>query len=155
MQYSSITWSNRCRYRDDRPKCKVVIIYEDDAAGRRAKHFYDEVIQELVDECDFSLDLWNFQVLGISQVGDTALQAAARADVLILSMHGTAKLPATTKDWIERWSQRIADSMPMLVALVSPAKIERGTVASTLSYLRSLADRNRISFCTNTTFLSV
>jgi hypothetical protein len=155
MQHSSIILSDRCRYRDDKPKCKVVIIYEDNAAGRRAKHFCGEVLRELVDACDISLDLWNWQVLGLFQVADTALQAAARADVVILSMHGTAELPATTKDWIERWSQRIADSMPMLVALVTPAKTERGTVASTLSYLCSLADENQICFWANTTFLSV
>ncbi len=93
--------------------------------------------------------------LGISQVADKALQAASRADVIILSLHGTAEHPATTKDWIERWSQRFVDSMPMLVALVTPAKTERDTVAPTLSYLRSLADENQICFWTNTTFLSV
>ena len=155
MQHSSIILSHRCRYRDDRPKCKVVIIYEDSAAGRRAKHFCEEVLRKLVDACDISLDLWNFQVLGLSQVADAALQAAARADVVILSMHGTAELPVMTKDWIERWSERIADSMPMLVALVAPAKAEPDTLASTLSYLRSLAGENQISFWANPTFLSV
>ena len=42
---------------DDKPKFNVAIIYEDGAAGKRAKHFYDRVIRELVDECDFSLEL--------------------------------------------------------------------------------------------------
>ena len=42
---------------DDGPKFNVAIIYEDSAAGKRAKHFYDRVIRELVDECDFSLEL--------------------------------------------------------------------------------------------------
>jgi hypothetical protein len=50
---------------NDRPKFNVVIIYEDRAAGRRAKHFYDNLIHDLEDECDFCLDLWNFQVLAI------------------------------------------------------------------------------------------
>src|SRR5260370_41976218 len=101
MQHSSIILSDRCRYRDNRPKCKVVIIYEDNAAGKRAKHFCDEVIRERVDECEISLDLWNFQVLGISQVADMALQAAARGDVISVSMHRTRRLPATTIAWIE------------------------------------------------------
>ena len=43
---------------DDRPKFNVVIIYEDIAAGKQAKHFYDRVIRELVDESDLSLKLW-------------------------------------------------------------------------------------------------
>src|ERR1700686_247781 len=54
---------------DDRPKFNVAIIYEDGAAGKRAKHFYDRVIRELVDECDFSLNLWNFQVLAVPEIG--------------------------------------------------------------------------------------
>src|SRR5260221_12949416 len=115
MQHSSIILSDRCRYRDDRPKCKVVIIYEDNAAGRRAKHFCDEVIRERVDACDISLDLWNFQVLGISQVADKAVQAASRAGVIILSMHGRAELPATSQDWSDRWCQAMAGAMPILV----------------------------------------
>jgi len=50
---------------NDRAKFNVAIIYEDGAAGKRAKHFYDRVIRELVDECDFSLELWSFQVLAV------------------------------------------------------------------------------------------
>jgi hypothetical protein len=42
---------------DGRPTFKVAIIYEDSAAGKREKHFYDRVIRELVDECDFSVEL--------------------------------------------------------------------------------------------------
>ena len=42
---------------DDRPQFNVAIIYEDSAAGKRAKHFYHRMIRELVDECYFSLEL--------------------------------------------------------------------------------------------------
>jgi hypothetical protein len=42
---------------DEKPTFNVAIIYEDSATGRRAKHFYDKVIRELVDECNFSLEL--------------------------------------------------------------------------------------------------
>jgi hypothetical protein len=38
----------------DRPKFRVVLIYEDQAAGRRAKYFYDNLIHELEEECDFA-----------------------------------------------------------------------------------------------------
>jgi hypothetical protein len=37
--------------------------------AQRAKHFYDRVIRELVDECDFSVELWNLQVLAVPRVG--------------------------------------------------------------------------------------
>ena len=137
---------------DGRPKFNITIIYEDDAAGKRAKHFYDRVIRELVDECDFSLELWNFQMLAVPEIGNSAAKAAAQADFLILSMHRKAQLSAQTRDWIERWSGLITDNKSALVALLDQPGIRRGTIASTLGYLRKVADRKGISFYTHTIF---
>jgi hypothetical protein len=137
---------------DGRPKFNVVIIYQDSAAGKRAKHFFDRVIRELVDECDFSLELWNFRVLAVPEIGNSAAKAAARADFVILSMHRKAQLSVQTRDWIERWSGLITDSKSALVALLDQPGMKRGTVASTLDYLRKVADRKGISFYTHTTF---
>ena len=86
MKLSSATYDHPWPDLDDRPQFNVVIIYEDSAAGKRAKHFYDRVIRTLVDQCDFGLDLWNFQVLGVPEIGKSAAKAAARADFVILSM---------------------------------------------------------------------
>jgi len=47
VKLSSATDAYRGPDPDDRPKFNVVIIYEDSAAGTRAKHFYDRVIREL------------------------------------------------------------------------------------------------------------
>jgi len=137
---------------DDRSKFNVAIIYEDGAAGKRAKHFYDRVIRELVDECDFSLELWSFQVLAVPEIGNSAAKAAAQADFVILSMHRKAQLSTQTRDWIERWSGLITDNKSALVALLDQPGIRRGTIASTLGYLRKVADRKGISFYTHTIF---
>jgi hypothetical protein len=137
---------------DEKPTFNVAIIYEDNAAGRRAKHFYDKVIRELVDECNFSLKLWNFRVLAIQEIGNSAAHVAAQADFVILSMHGKAELPAQTRRWIERWSRLIADRKPALIALLDQPETRRGTVDSTLGYLRNVADRKGISFYAHTTF---
>src|SRR5271165_3304783 len=69
VQLSPVTNANQTLDLVDRPIFNVVIIYEDSAAGKRAKHFYDSVIRKLVDECDFSLELWNFQVLAFPDIG--------------------------------------------------------------------------------------
>src|SRR5260370_41614019 len=124
---------------DDRPKFNVAIIYEDSTAGKRAKHFYDRIIRELVDECDFSLELWNFQVLAVPEIGDSAAKAAAQADFVILSMHCNAQLSVETRAWIERWSGLITDNKSALVALLDQPEMNRGPVASTLDYLRKVA----------------
>ncbi len=135
-----------------RPQFKVAIIYEDSAAGKRARHFYNRVIRELVDECDFSLELWNFEVLAVPEIGNAAAKAAAQADFVILSMHRKAPLSVQTRDWIERWSGLITDNKSALVALLDQPGMKRGTAASTLDYLRKVADRNGISFYTHTIF---
>jgi hypothetical protein len=134
----------------NRPTFYVVIIYEDSKAGRRAKHFYDRVIQELEDECDFSLELWSFQVLALPGIGNAAARAAAHADFVILSMYGKSQLSVQAKDWIVRWSGLIGDCKPALVALLDSGATGRVTVASTLHYLRKVADRNNISFYAHT-----
>ena len=152
MKLSSVTDAYPGPDLDHTPKFNVVIIYEDSAAGKRAKHFYDRVIRELVDECDFSLELWNFQVLAVPEIGNSAAKAAAQADFVILSMHRRAQLSTQTRDWIERWSGLIIDNKSALVALLDEPGIKRGTVASTLDYLRKVADRKGISFYTHTIF---
>ena len=110
------------------------------------------MIRELADECDFSLELWNFQVLAVPEIGNSAAKAAAQADFVILSMHRKAQLSVQTRDWIERWSGLITDNKPALVVLPDQRGMKRGTVASTLDYLRKVADRKGISFYTHTTF---
>ena len=60
---------------DDKPKFNAVIIYEDRPAGRRAKDFYNKLIHDFEDECDFSLELWNFHVLAIPEFGESAAES--------------------------------------------------------------------------------
>jgi hypothetical protein len=139
----------------DRPKFNVVIVYEDRAAGRRAKYFYDNLIHELEDECDFSLELWSFQVLAISTIGHSAVQVAGQADFVILSLHGKAGLPVEIREWIETWSRLISDSNAALIALIDKPRTRGGSAASTLAYLRSVATRTGIDFFAHTAFSPV
>ena len=110
------------------------------------------MIRELADEWEFSLELWNFQVLAVPEIGNSAAKAAAQADFVILSMHRKAQLPDQTRDWIERWSELLADNKSALVALLDQPGIRHGWVASTLDYLRKVAGRKGISFYTHTIF---
>jgi hypothetical protein len=146
MENSSHTEAKRALDLDDRPTSSVVIIYQDRDTGRRAKCFYDKMTHELDEECDFSLELWNFEMLTIPEMRDSSAQAAAQADFLVLSFHGNAELPAQTRYWIERWSRLSANGNTALVALVEKPKTGRGTAVSTLSYLRSVAAIKGIDF---------
>jgi hypothetical protein len=78
----------------DKPVFHVVIIYQNSAAGRRAKHFYDKLVRAFDGACDFSLELWNFKLIAIPEIRESTAQAAAHADLVILSLYANSGLPA-------------------------------------------------------------
>ena len=137
---------------DDKSKFNVVVIYEDGPAGRRAKHFYDKLVHELEDECAFSLQLWSFQVLAIPELRESAIQSAAQADFVILSLHGKAGLPVDIREWIETWSKLIIGKGSALIALVDKSTTRGGTNASALAYLKGIAKRTEVDFFGHTFF---
>ena len=137
---------------DDKSKFNVVVIYEDGPAGRRAKHFYDKLVHELEDECAFSLQLWSFQVLAIPELRESAIQSAAQADFVILSLHGKAGLPVDIREWIETWSKLIIGKGSALIALVDRSTTRGGTNASALAYLKGVAKRTEVDFFGHTFF---
>jgi hypothetical protein len=69
VQLSLDNDANPARELSDRSKFNVVIIYEDCGTGRRAKYFYENLVQELKGKCDFNLQLWSFQVLAFQRLG--------------------------------------------------------------------------------------
>jgi hypothetical protein len=137
---------------DDKSKFNVVVIYEDGPAGRRAKHFYDKLVHELEDECAFSLQLWSFQVLAIPELRESAIESAAQADFVILSLHGKAGIPVDIKEWIETWSKLIIGKGSALIALVDKSTTMGGTNASALNYLKGIAKRTEVDFFGHTFF---
>ena len=138
--------------RDDWPTFNAVIIYEDGPTGRRAKLFCDKLVRELEDECAFSLQLWSFQILAIPEFRESAADAAAQADLVLLSLHGEVGLPAGVREWIEIWSRQIFDSGPALIAVVDKPTTRGSRNASTLAYLRGVAKRTGVDFFGHTVF---
>lgn len=137
---------------DERPRFSVVILYEDADTGKSAKRFYDRVIRRLEDECDFSLELWNLQMITIPQMEESITRAAARATLVILSFRGEVELGREFRVWIERWAELIIDADPALVALIATCKRRNEMIDSTLAHLRSVATRHGISLFVHTPF---
>jgi hypothetical protein len=131
---------------DDKAQFKTVAIYEDGSTGRRAKRFYDKLILEFEDECDFSLQLWSFQVLAIPEPRKLAIESAAQANFVILSLHGKAGLPVDIREWMETWSRLIIGKDLALITLVDKSTMRDGTNASALVYLKRLAKRAKVDF---------
>jgi hypothetical protein len=126
----------------DRPTFKAVIIYEDHATGIRAKSFYEELVYELKGKCDLNLELWSSQVLSIPKIGNSAAQVAAQADVVLLSLHGNAGLPAKIREWVKTWSRLIADNNAALVVVLADGS---QTSAILLEVEYELKDKRELS----------
>lgn len=121
----------------------LTIIYESTDAGKRAKLFSDRFIAETALDCTFELSLWNFGVLGIPEIRNTAANTAAMADVVILSMSGTVPLPAQAVEWIKMWTWLIDGHRPAVVALFAYHHRE-GTAIRT--YLRRSIVSKKLDF---------
>ncbi len=133
-----------------KPTFSIVIVHEDGLTGRRAQHFYNAMIHDVADACDFRSDRWSFRAISIPEIGDLALQLAGQADFVIFSMRGKAKFPTKVRDWIYQWSMLTTDSRSVLVALLDQP--ERRAVASAIQYLRNVAGRKNASFCAHPNF---
>ena len=81
----------------------VVIAYEDFETGKHAKKTYDYLAEHLGRDCQFSQQMWKFDVLAVPKLRDIAARDAAAADIIIVSAHGTNPLPDEVTSWIQMW----------------------------------------------------
>ena len=125
------------------PNFNLTIIYESIEAGKRAKRFSDKLSAETAGDRPFELNLWNFGVLRIPEIRNTAASTAAIADVVILSMSGTIPLPAHALEWIEMWIWLIDGRRPAVVALFADHDREGAAIRA---YLRRSAVSKKLDF---------
>ncbi len=125
------------------PTFKCVVIYEDFAAGKRGKRFYETLVAAMDGDCTPTHDLWSFPVLAIAEMRNIAASAAAAADIVILALSGRDELPAAVKEWVEMWAWLIEDTHPALLALFESPNGESGSIRG---YLRSVTASKRLDF---------
>jgi len=121
----------------------VTIIYESLPDGMRAKRFADQLAAKGAGNLELNLNIWNFLVLGISEIRNVAASAAATADVVIFSLSGAKEFPPQVREWMEMWSWLIDRMRPMVVAIfAAPA----AGVVPIRACLRSVAMRKGLNF---------
>ena len=87
------------------------------------------------------IDLWRFDLLDSPEVCHEAAQGAAEADLVVVSTHGGAELPAGVELWLNDWV-RLRGSEPCAMVLSLDLSVEpRADHAQPLVYLRALAER--------------
>jgi hypothetical protein len=85
------------------PSFKFILVYEDRAAGLRAKEMSDRLSAMLEPECHVSTEAWNFALLKDTQLRNVAAEDARHAHMVIISAHQITALPPHVKDWLAEW----------------------------------------------------
>ncbi len=127
------------------PSFNVVIAYEDFQTGKHAKRTYDFLAEHLGRECEFTNQMWKFDVLRIAKLREMAVKDAAQADIIIISSHGADELPQPVKAWIEMWLAEKGNAIA-LVALFDCPSDEAARTSGIRAYLADVARRGGMEF---------
>jgi len=126
----------------------LVVAYADRATRARALQLYDHLAGQLLDDYDFKCAWWKFDHLGDPALREHAVDDAADANMIVLSVQGQKDLPALGKAWIEDWLPRRDNRKSALVALVAADEPEAAN-QGLISYLQSVARVARMDFFTH------
>ena len=124
----------------------LVVAYEDTPTRERAIVLYDHLAQQLLDEYDFQCSWWKFDHLREPALREQSIDAAAEANMIILSLRDSRELPPLAKNWIETWRGRKADSKSALVVLVDEAVAPAHEFGPVLAHLQKIAHAANMDF---------
>jgi len=97
---------------------RVLILYEDFAAGRRANDTCRFLTTQLGDEFELRSGMWKFEMLRHPKLAEIATGEALEADAIIVAARGVAPLPAEVTSWIDRWLPLRDKRAGALIALI-------------------------------------
>jgi hypothetical protein len=123
----------------------VAVTYEDPFAGAWASDLCERVAR-LVGSKSLARHFWRMEDLTHPQVFPEAIQAAAEADIIIVSVYATEELPLDLYAWIDAWLPRRLQENGVLVALIGAAEAADGKPSHAHEYLRAVARRGRLDF---------
>jgi len=128
------------------PHGGVVIVYEDFATGLKAKQLFDQLIMPRDARSKHFFKMWDFSGLRVDSLRSRAVEDAAAADVVCLSLRGKAELPATVKEWAERWRKLRAAHRCTVVVLLEPVDDLFADDSATIGFLRNVAHNANADF---------
>lgn len=99
---------------------RLTIVYQDPLTRHWAAELWDRV-EQLVGQEGVCRQSWKISELANERVFADAVQAAAVADVLVVSVRDAGDLSGELDQWIEAWLPRRAGRAGALVALIGVA----------------------------------
>ncbi len=127
------------------PPLHIAAVYEDPLTRGWALQTCAHAAQ-LVPKVPVHTTWWKIRFLEEPQIFEIAVQAAARADVVCVSLHAAEKAPSALSRWFEAVMTLRLANQGALVALVGANQQARPHLGSTMEYLRAMAERGRLTF---------
>ena len=144
MQYKTKTSILAPFAREANEHLSALIIYEDAAAGERAKETCDALPRRLGSNWQLRIELFSFNALRALEIQREAAAAASKANLIIFSCHHP-DLPLGVWDWIESFLRR-PDQPTALVALLPSTLHQAKPRPWVAKYLAGVAQRRGMQY---------
>ena len=131
----------------DKPDdCEVVVGYDDQPSRDAALRLCQHLEKNFQGDLDFAFTWWKFKYLVEPALARQASEAAARADLIIISTHYDHELSPDIQDWIEEWVPMRKNQEGALTALTREAHHPELWVSPLGLYLSAVAQRAQLDF---------
>lgn len=125
---------------------RVVIAYNEMAAGKRAIRVMTDLGKSLGEAIEFHPLPWSFDLLADTDWGEVAANDAIKADILILATSSEQPLPTVVECWATDAISRKRGTPAAVVALFGPEEKPDGRGSSRLEAIRAAAHRAELAF---------
>ena len=125
-------------------KCSVIVVYADTAARERALSLCHHLVQQFWTEIDFEFCWWRFRYLEDPDLARAAAQAAAAADMVIVSACASEDLPAHVKGWFSLWPPEVSGREAVLVVLADTHDKKELSVSPFVAFAEQAARQARL-----------
>jgi hypothetical protein len=125
--------------------CKVVVLYEDALAHRRAMEIGHQLAAQFGHEPEFAFDAWEIRALAEPASARLACQATAQADIVLFSTHGD-DLSLAIRAWLESWVEIRAKMEGILALVVTVPVSATAAIPALVPRLQQAALRLRMRF---------
>ena len=134
----------------DKSSANIVTLCEDLSSAARAKDFCGQLAAALSPRTVILDSIWNFDLLDRHDRCQIADSDVSGADIIIVSVRGSNRLPAYARSWLEILMRARNGKPGAFVALLGQARTGQHCAVSVDSQLQQLADGARLDYFCST-----
>ena len=131
---------------DTKQALRVVIAYNDVAAGKRAMRVLADLGKGLGEDIEFHPLPWSFDLLADMNWREVAAHDAVKADILIIATSSTNPLPSAVERWAKATISQKRGTAAAVVALFASDENPDGAGSSRLEAIRTAARQAGLDF---------